>query len=149
MAETFHQTFMSRAFAALLRVLLRLGIGPKPLYLLTVAGRRSGRPHTTPVSPQRTERGRWLVAPFGAVGWVRNARAAGQVTLRRGQNVETLRVAEAGPAEAAPVLRQYLIDNPTKHVRPYFDVTPESPLEAIVAEAPRHPVFKLLGPAQG
>ena len=52
--------------------------------LLTVAGRRSGQPRSTPVVPVVTENGCWLVAPFGDVGWVRNARAAEQVTLRRG-----------------------------------------------------------------
>jgi hypothetical protein len=28
-------------------------------------------------------------------------------------------------------------------VRPFFDVTPGSPLDEFVAEAPRHPVFRL------
>ena len=42
---------------------------------------------------------RWLVAPFGEVNWVRNARKAGQVRLRRGQTVEYLKVREADPGE--------------------------------------------------
>jgi hypothetical protein len=28
-------------------------------------------------------------------------------------------------------------------VRPFFDVSPDSPLEAFGAEAPRHPVFRI------
>jgi hypothetical protein len=45
------------------------------------------------------------------------------------------------PAEAAPVLRRYVTRVPI--TRPYFDVTPGSPLTAFEAEADRHPVFAL------
>lgn len=86
---------------------------------------------------------RWLVAPYGEVGWVKNARAAGQVALRRGQGIETARIAEVSPEEAAPVLRRYLASNGI--VKPFFDVTPDSPLEHFAAEAARHPVFRIAG----
>jgi len=85
------------------------------------------------------------VAPYGAVGWVRNARAAGRVTLSRGSRSEVVRVAELGPEESAPVLKRYVTEVPI--TRPFFDVTPDSPLDAFRAEAPRHPVFRILGPA--
>jgi hypothetical protein len=39
------------------------------------------------------------------------------------------------------VLRAYMTKAPI--VWPYFDVTPESPIEDFIAEAPRHPVFIL------
>jgi hypothetical protein len=39
-------------------------------------------PHTNPVVPIDYDDKRWLVAPYGAVAWVRNARAAGRVSLR-------------------------------------------------------------------
>ena len=76
---------------------------------------------------------------------MRNARAAGSVTLSRGGRSETVRVEEVGSDEAAPVLRTYLRE--TGLVRKYFDAGPDSPLEAFAAEAPRHPVFRILGPA--
>ncbi|MGZ4192408.1 MAG: nitroreductase family deazaflavin-dependent oxidoreductase, partial [Solirubrobacteraceae bacterium] len=82
-----------------------------------------------------------LVAPYGEVGWVRNARAAGEVQLRRARRSETLQIEEVAPTAAAPVLRQYL--QQVRAVRPFFDVTLTSPLEAIEGEAPRHPVFRL------
>ena len=82
---------------------------------------------------------RWLVGPYGEVGWVRNVRAAGRVTLSRGRRSETLTATPLGPADSAVVLRQYLREVPI--TRPYFDVRPDSPREAFVAEAPRHPVF--------
>jgi hypothetical protein len=70
---------------------------------------------------------------------VRNARAAGQVTLTRGGRSETVSLVELGPEESAPVLRKYITNESI--MRPYFDVQPDSPLEAFVVEAPRHPVF--------
>ena len=45
------------------------------------------------------------------------------------------------PEAAAPVLRMYL--EQVKRARPYFDVTVDSPLDDVAAEAHRHPVFHL------
>jgi hypothetical protein len=84
---------------------------------------------------------RWLVAPYGEVSWVHNARAAGQVTLSRGRHTETVAIADLGPEEAAPILKRYVTDIPI--TRPFFDPKPDSPLEAFVAEAHRHPVFRI------
>ena len=108
--------------------------------LLTVRGRRSGVDKTTPVTIIE-EGGRWLVAPYGAVSWVHNARAAGQVSLHRGRRQERLAVEEVGAAEAAPILRAYL--EQVSIVRPYFAAGPGDPVEAFAAEAGRHPVFRL------
>jgi hypothetical protein len=72
---------------------------------------------------------------------VRNARAAGQVTLSRGRHTETVAIADLGPEEAAPVLKQYVTDLPI--TRPFFDAKPDAPIEAFVAEAQRHPVFRI------
>ena len=122
-----------------LRPLARLGLAPH-VYVLTVPGRRTGRPYSTPV--RLIENGtRWLVAPYGEVGWVRNARAAGTVTLGRRGRSETVAIEEVGPEEAAPVLREYVRKVPV--VRPYFEADRNAPVEAFVAEAARHPVFRL------
>jgi hypothetical protein len=75
------------------------------------------------------------------VSWVHNARAAGQVNLRRGRRRELLAVEEVGAAEAAPILRTYVNQVPV--VRPYFVAGPGDPVEAFEAEAARHPVFRL------
>ncbi len=113
------------------------------MYLLSVPGRRSGRTYTTPVII--VENGeRFLVAPYGEVGWVRNARAAGRVTLARGRHRETVGLRQVGPEESAPVLRTYL--SRVRVVRPFFDISPDSPLDAFASEAARHPVF-LIQPA--
>ena len=84
---------------------------------------------------------RWLVAPYGERSWVRNARAAGWVELRRGRSNERLRVQELEPAEAVPVLREYY--RLGRVTRPFFDVTLTSSDAEWLAEAPRHPVFLL------
>jgi deazaflavin-dependent oxidoreductase (nitroreductase family) len=143
-AKRYRVTGGTRLANAVLGFLLRAGAGPKFMRLLTVTGRTSGQPRSTPVVPVQTDRGRWLVAPFGEVGWVRNARAAGQVTLRRGRISETLAATEVEVQEAVPVLREYLALKPAgKYVRAYFDVDPDSSDEAFAADAPHHPVFEL------
>jgi hypothetical protein len=84
---------------------------------------------------------RWLVAPYGDRNWVKNARVAGWVVLRRGRSDERLLVEELGPSEAVPVLREYY--RLGRVTRPFFDVTLESSYDAWLTEAPSHPVFRL------
>jgi deazaflavin-dependent oxidoreductase (nitroreductase family) len=143
MAVTYRLSRWRRLLNVLVRALLRVGLGPRHTYLLTVHGRRSGTPYATPVTLVEEGTNRWLVAPYGEVSWVRNARAAGQVTLSRGRHTETVAIAELGPDEAAPVLKQYVTEIPI--TRPFFDAKPDAPLEAFVAEAHRHPVFRIQG----
>jgi deazaflavin-dependent oxidoreductase (nitroreductase family) len=140
-AATYRLSATRRAVNALVRTLLLVGLGPPRTFLLTVQGRHTGERRSTPVTLVQTGGQRWLVAPYGAVSWVRNARAAGRVTLSRGWRRETVALTELGPAESAPVLRQYVQEVPI--TRPFFDATPDAPLEAFVAEAPRHPVFRI------
>jgi deazaflavin-dependent oxidoreductase (nitroreductase family) len=140
-AATYRLSPSRRAANRLVRLLLKLGLMPGPTYLLTVPGRRTGRPLSTPVTLVEEGDSRWLVAPYGDVAWVHNARAAAQVTLSRGRRSETLSIRELPAAEAAPVLKHYITRVPiTRH---YFDAKPDSPLAAFIAEAPHHPVFRL------
>jgi len=121
--------------------LARVGLAGRHAYLLTVRGRKTGRAYSTPVILIEDDE-RWLVAPYGDVSWVRNARAAGEVEIRRAGRSEILQIEEATPEQAAPVLRRYL--KRVQVVRPFFDVTTNSSLEEFVTEAPRHPVFRLI-----
>ncbi len=116
-------------------------LGPPGIWLLTTRGRRTGKPHTTPVSLVEDEAGRYLVAPYGTSAWVFNARAAGSVTVRRGRRSQTLPITELGAAESAPVLQRYV--RRERVVRPWFDAPHDGPVEAFAAEADRHPVFRL------
>ena len=144
MADDYHITLPRRVLNTLMRALLRVDIAPSDMYLLTVRGRRTGARHSTPVTLVERDGGRWLVAPYGAVGWVRNARAAGRVRLARGHRSEDLQIDEIGSDEAAGVLQAYVRN--VRVVRPYFDAAPDDGLAAFAAEISRHPVFRLCSP---
>jgi deazaflavin-dependent oxidoreductase (nitroreductase family) len=87
---------------------LRKGRGPRFMRLLITRGRRSGEIRSTPVVPVRDGEHTWVVSPFGEVGWVRDARVAGQIELSRGDDRTAYRVRELGHDESGPVLRRYL-----------------------------------------
>ena len=143
MARAYRLGAWRRLANVLVRALLAVGVPPPHTYLLTVRGRRTGRPYSTPVTLVEDPSARWLVAPYGEVGWVRNARAAGHVTLSRGRRAETVRIVELAPAEAGPVLKRYATGVPI--TRPFFDARHDAPVDAFVAEAHRHPVFRIEG----
>lgn len=137
----------------LTRTLLRAGIrleGPNHVltYLLTVRGRKSGEPRTTPIVVIAQDGKRYLLAPFGAVNWVRNLRAAGEATLTRGRRVEMVQAIELPSDEASLVLQRGLAERtiPSFLLR-YFGITRDSSREAIEDAALRHPVFLLRAPA--
>jgi deazaflavin-dependent oxidoreductase (nitroreductase family) len=130
-----------RGLNAAMVAALRRGVGPPGIWLLTTRGRRTGTPRTTPVSLVEDESARYLVSPYGAAAWVHNARAAGSVTLHRGRRSETLPVTELSAQESGPVLKRYV--QRERIVRPWFDAAPDATIEAFVAEAGRHPVFRL------
>jgi deazaflavin-dependent oxidoreductase (nitroreductase family) len=133
-AATYRLSRWRRLLNALVRTLLRMGLGPRHTYLLTMQGRRSSTQYSTPVTLVYEGTNHWLVAPYGEASWVRNARAAGQMTLSRGRHAETVASVELEPAEAAPVLKQYITQAPL--TRPFFDATPNSSLNDVRASAP-------------
>jgi hypothetical protein len=130
-----------RGLNFVVRPLARLGLAGSRTHVLTVQGRTSGKLWSTPVSIVSLSGERFLVAPYGERNWVKNARAAGWVALERGRHRERLAVEEIEATASVPVLREYY--SRFRVTRPFFDVTRESSLEAWLAEAPRHPVFRL------
>jgi deazaflavin-dependent oxidoreductase (nitroreductase family) len=129
-----------RAGNAVVAVLTRWGLVPHT-YMMTTIGRKSGQPRKTPVTLVEEDHEKWLVAPYGPVSWVLNARAAGRVTLRRGQKTGAYAIREIPATEAGPVLKKYVaIAGAT---RSYFKATKDSPVAEFVAEAGVHPVFEL------
>ena len=127
----------------MLRRMVRRGKGPAFLRVLTVRGRVSGLPRSTPVAPVLDGATAWLVSPYGAVAGVANLRAAGRVDLERGGEATTYVARELDVDAAVPVIRAYLAMPSARFVRRDFDVTSESSDAAIRDEAPRHPVFEL------
>src|SRR4051812_42696352 len=65
--------------------LLRLGRLLGPNALLTVRGRKSGEPRTTPVALVEVKGRRWVIGTFGDTHWVRNLRAAGEASILVGR----------------------------------------------------------------
>ena len=124
------------------RLLLYAGVKIGRMSLLTVRGRKSGQPRTTPVWLAEYDGQRFLVSTYGQTNWVRNLRAAGEAILTRGRRSERIAVVEVGAKEAAPVLR-YFVSTVPAVVRPSFDVTPASPLSTFEQEVARHPVFRV------
>jgi deazaflavin-dependent oxidoreductase (nitroreductase family) len=120
------------------------GVAPFDIHLLSAPGRRTGRRYTTPVTVLSHGGERWLVAPYGERNWVRNARAAGWVELRRGRTRERLAVEELQVAARAPILRAYLERVPS--TSDLFAAKPGAPLEDFASEAAAHPVFRVGGP---
>src|SRR5437867_5038198 len=141
MPRPYRLSLWRRMLNALVRPLACAGLTGPRTHLLTVPGRRTGRLYSTPISLVEDESGRYAVAPYGDRNWVKNARAAGVVELRRGRRSARLRVRELAPEDAVPVLRRYYEQGLV--TRPFFDVTLDSPHEAWLAEAPCHPVFRL------
>jgi deazaflavin-dependent oxidoreductase (nitroreductase family) len=142
MAKAYRLGRANRLINLLFRALTRLGLGASYRHILTVHGRRTGRPYSTPVDVIELDGSRYLVAGYGPAGWVRNTRAAGEVTLSRGRRTDHFRAVEADPEEAIPVLRQYM--TLIRVTRAYFDASPDSPDDTVATELRRHAVFRLV-----
>lgn len=140
MAKKYKVTRMRRAINQTASMMARLGKGPS--WELTVTGRRTGELQTVPVTPVDLDESRYLVAPYGAVAWVHNIRAAGEATLSRGGSTDRISVTEVDADEAGPVLAVYF-DALQRIVGAYFDVPKEPTVEDFVAVAESHPVFRV------
>jgi deazaflavin-dependent oxidoreductase (nitroreductase family) len=139
---------IERLFNRAFGLLVGLGLGLSHNYLLEVRGRRSGRPYTTPVDVLALSERRYLVAGRGETQWVRNARASGRATLRKGGRREDLRLRALADEEKPEVLKAYL-DRFRPTVQRYFPLPAGSPPEAFVSLAARYPVFELLRARDG
>ena len=95
-------------FNPIARRLLAAGVPMGPDVLLTVRGRKSGLPRTTPVAVCEHQGRRGVISPFGEVDWVRNLRAAGQATITAGRRKEDVIAVELGQTEAAAFIRDVL-----------------------------------------
>lgn len=96
-------------------LLSRLGVsfgGESPV-VLTVVGRKSGKPRSTPITPMYVDGQRYVVGGFPGADWVANVRAAGEATLTRGRARERVRMVEMPAEEARPLLRAFPTEVPT------------------------------------
>ncbi|WP_106583802.1 nitroreductase/quinone reductase family protein [Murinocardiopsis flavida] len=140
----FPTTRVRRTLNTVLGGLVKYGVAAPQLHLLTTRGRTSGFLRSTPIILVENAQGRFLVAPYGPVGWVRNIRGDGFGTLRRGGWIELISVTEVGPERAAPVLREYLDHPRAACVGDHFEVSPHDPIGAFEKIAANHPVFEIV-----
>jgi deazaflavin-dependent oxidoreductase (nitroreductase family) len=146
-ATTVHIPAYVRLGNVMTTTLLRAGVKlsgfGRPMYLLTVRGRKSGQLRTTPVVVIEQDEQRYLVSPFGIVDWVRNLRAAGEATITRGRRDEKVQATELPSDEAAIALKKLLAGNLPSFLTDPLGVTAESSLDEIERATVAHPVFLL------
>jgi deazaflavin-dependent oxidoreductase (nitroreductase family) len=125
--------FVTRVFNPLA---MRFGLGGS--VTLTVAGRRSGKPHSVPLVPLDHGGSRYLVSARGESDWVRNLRSTGTGEVRSGSGTaERFTAVEVPVGERAPIIAAYR-QKAGKAVARYFTALPD-PAD--------HPVFRLERPS--
>jgi deazaflavin-dependent oxidoreductase (nitroreductase family) len=133
------ERFFNGAFGWLVGV----GVGPGYARVLEVRGRKSGKTFTTPVNLLAYDGKLWLVGARGETQWVRNAQAAGEVTLVRGRDKRAYRVQRVPTAQSAVLLREYL-ERYHSQVQRFFAVQHGAALPEFETIADQHPVFELI-----
>ena len=97
-----------KVFNPIARFLLAVGVPLGPNGLITIRGRKSGLPRTTPVAIIAVADRRWLWAPWGEVDWVRNLRAADRATITVRRRSEDVRATELDEMQRVAFFRDVL-----------------------------------------
>jgi deazaflavin-dependent oxidoreductase (nitroreductase family) len=95
-------------FSPLLKFLLAAGVPMGFNGLVTIRGRKSGLPRTTPVAIIAVSGRRYVWAPWGEVHWVRNLRAAGRATITVRRRKEEVSATELDPTQRVAFFRDTL-----------------------------------------
>ncbi|MCX4091470.1 nitroreductase/quinone reductase family protein [Nocardia sp. alder85J] len=125
--------------------LQRTGIAFGPMQLLTVPGRRTGRPRTFAIAINELDGERYIFQAFPKAAWVANARAASTVTLTRGRRSATARLVEIPLPERGPLLRRLVATSPAR-VADIFVSSGQAEAataDAMAAAAPRIAIFRV------
>jgi deazaflavin-dependent oxidoreductase (nitroreductase family) len=132
-----------RVFNRIFGLVVGLGLGFSYNYLLQVRGRKSGKIYSTPIDLLELGGKQFLVAPRGRTQWVRNAEAAGEVTLKKGSKKPKFGLRPLSDQEKPEILKAYL-DQFRREVQRYFPVPAGSPVEAFRELAHSYPAFELI-----
>jgi deazaflavin-dependent oxidoreductase (nitroreductase family) len=133
-------------FNAIAKPLLAAGMPMAFNGLLTVPGRKSGVPRTTPLAIIEVDGRRWVWSPWGEVHWVRNLRAAGRATITLRRREEQVRAIELTPEQRLEFYSEVLrplarsMRGGMLFIRAFDGVDLNDPAKA----AATRPVFELL-----
>jgi deazaflavin-dependent oxidoreductase (nitroreductase family) len=108
MTQTLHPPRGINVFNAITKPLLAAGIPMGFNGLLTVPGRKTGQPRTTPVAIIEVDGRRWIWCPWGERHWVRNLRAAGRATIEVRRQTEEMTATELSLTERIGFFRDVL-----------------------------------------
>ncbi len=134
---------IERIFNSVFGSLVGLGFGLWHNYLLQVRGRKSGKLYSAPIDLLVIDDKKYLVCPRGRSQWVRNAEAAGQVTLKKGASKQDYRIVAIADEDKPLLLKEYL-DRFKTTVQRYFPVPAGSPPDAFTPVVMQYPIFELI-----
>ena len=130
---------------AAVKFLTRLGVKTGPVSVITVPGRKSGQPRSTPVTPWPVDGKRYVIAGIGTSDWARNARAAGEGTLKSGRVTTRVLLAEVTDPEIKKrIVTAFGTENkPGGSFLTSIGVAPDRTPEGFAAAVPHVAVFEV------
>jgi deazaflavin-dependent oxidoreductase (nitroreductase family) len=99
------------AFNAVARRLLGAGLPMGPNGLITVRGRKTGLPRTTPLTFVEVQGRHWVIGVYGEVDWVRNLRVSGRASISRRSRRQEVTARELSSSEAVACFRDAFAAN--------------------------------------
>jgi deazaflavin-dependent oxidoreductase (nitroreductase family) len=145
MTQTLHPPRGINVFNAIAKPLLAAGVPMAFNGLLTVPGRKTGKPRTTALAIVDVDGRRWVWSPWGEVHWVQNLRAAGRATISFRRREEEVGAVELDPEQRIAFFRDTLTPIARRmrggmwFIRAFDGVDLRDP----VAAAKDRPVFEL------
>lgn len=133
------------AINVVMKLFTLLGVKAGPVSVITVAGRKSGQPRSTPVTPWIVDDHRYVIAAIGTSDWARNARAAGEGTLTSGRAKTHVRLTEVtDPALKERVVTAFGTENrPGGSFLKQTGVAPDTTAKGMAAAVPHVAVFEV------
>jgi deazaflavin-dependent oxidoreductase (nitroreductase family) len=135
-----------------IKILLRIGVRMTifgPMMLLTVRGRKTGKPRTVPVDIHEHDGRRFLIATHGMGNWVYNLRATGEGMLSLGWGRQAFTAVELTPEAAGPLIKEIMGPLLASQgvrgsaLRQNIGVKADASLNDFINAARSHPVFEL------
>jgi deazaflavin-dependent oxidoreductase (nitroreductase family) len=148
-SATNHAPALIRRSGGITNRLLAAGLRLGPNVQLTIRGRTSGKPRTTPVAVVEVNGRRFVLGAYGDVQWTKNLRAAGEAEIRHGRTAERVVARELPPDEAQDwytnALRPYVRRSIGMRMfsTAFFGLVGPDILSDPATAARRRPVFEL------